>query len=171
MEIQVLKKLKALRSKLYLNCNGNKHSILNNQKGKCHCIWYEVSLWNTCSTLCKLSDKSILGPNVGDYLHFIYRNELEVNDTTDINELDREQQTLASPDILAIKGLANFEKFPAVIALSKLIDNWHVSDIHVNEARNIQQADYAEHLSTLGENLSNVIVFSSLKYCSLSFIL
>ncbi|SFV87048.1 FIG01209802: hypothetical protein [hydrothermal vent metagenome] len=84
----------------------------------------------------------------------------ELNDTTDINELDREQQTLASPDILAIKGLANFEKFPAVIALSKLIDNWHVSDIHVNEVRSIQQAgDYAEHLSTLGENLSLVIEY------------
>ena len=72
-----------MRFKLYLNCNGNKDSILNNQKGKCHCIWSEVYLWNSCSTLCKLSDKSILGPNVGDYLHFIYRNELEVKDTTD----------------------------------------------------------------------------------------
>lgn len=78
-------------------------------------------------------------------------------DSTEEKDLKREAQTLKSPDILAIKGLAQFEKFPAVIALSELIDNWHVSDIHVNEARNIQQADYAEHLSTLGENLSNVI--------------
>ena len=30
-----------------------------------------------------MQGKSILGPNVGDYLHFIYRNELEVKDTTD----------------------------------------------------------------------------------------
>jgi len=81
----------------------------------------------------------------------------ELDGDTDINELSREEQTLKSPDILAIKGLAQFEKFPAVIALSELIDNWHVSDIHVNEARNIQQADYAEHLSTLGNNLSSVI--------------
>ncbi|MDC9715313.1 MAG: AAA family ATPase [Gammaproteobacteria bacterium] len=81
----------------------------------------------------------------------------ELDDTINIKELDRENQTLKSSDILAVKGLANFEKFPAVIALSELIDNWHVSDIHINEARNIQQADYAEHLSTLGENLSNVI--------------
>ena len=80
-------------------------------------------------------------------------------DSTEEKDLEREEQTLKSPDILAIKGLAQFEKFPAVIALSELIDNWHVSDIHVNEARNIQQADYAEHLSTLGENLSNVIEY------------
>ncbi len=78
-------------------------------------------------------------------------------DSTEEGDLDRELQTLKSSDILAIKGLAQFEKFPAVIALSELIDNWHISDIHVNEARNIQQTDYAEHLSTLGENLSNVI--------------
>jgi predicted ATPase len=83
----------------------------------------------------------------------------ELNDTTDINDLKREEQTLKSADILAVKGLAQFEKFPAVIALSDLIDNWHVSDIHVNEARNIQQAGYAEHLSTLGENLSLVIEY------------
>ena len=72
-----------MRFKLCLNCNGNKDSILNNQKGKCHCIWSEVSLWNSCSTLCKLSDKCILGPHIGDYLHFIYRNELEVKDKAD----------------------------------------------------------------------------------------
>ena len=78
-------------------------------------------------------------------------------DSTEEQDLQREEQSLKSPDILAIKGLAQFEKFPAVIALSELIDNWHVSDIHVNEARNIQQTDKGEHLSTLGENLSNVI--------------
>jgi predicted ATPase len=78
-------------------------------------------------------------------------------DSTKEHELKREEQSLKSPDILAIKGLAQFEKFPAVIALSELIDNWHVSDIHVNEARNVQQAGYAEHLSTLGNNLSLVI--------------
>lgn len=80
-------------------------------------------------------------------------------DSTEEKSLKREDQSLKSPDILAIKGLSQFEKFPAVIALSELIDNWHVSDIHVNEARNIQQEDYAEHLSTLGENLSLVIKY------------
>ncbi len=81
----------------------------------------------------------------------------ELDGTTDIEDLEKEQQALKSTDILAIKGLAQFEKFHAVIALSELIDNWHVSDIHINKARNIQQTDLAEHLSTLGENLSNVI--------------
>jgi predicted ATPase len=81
----------------------------------------------------------------------------ELTDTTDINNLQKEEQKLKSDDILAIKGLAQFEKFPAVIALSELIDNWHISDINVNKARMTQEVNYAEHLSTLGENLSNVI--------------
>lgn len=88
----------------------------------------------------------------------------ELDSTTNINELDREQQTLKSPDILAIKGLAQFEKFPAVVALSKLIENWHVSDIHVSKARNEQQAGFQEHLSREGENLSLVIEYLHQKH-------
>ncbi len=48
----------------------------------------------------------------------------------DVKDLTREEQTLKSPDILAIKGLAQFKRFPAVVALGNLIENWHVSDFH-----------------------------------------
>lgn len=85
-------------------------------------------------------------------------NEQMLNSTEE-QDLQREPQTLKSTDILAIKGLAQFEKFPAVVALSQLIENWHVSDIHVNQARNEQQARFAEHLSKEGENLSLVIEY------------
>lgn len=83
----------------------------------------------------------------------------ELDNIADINQLNRERQTLKSPDILAVKGLAQFQKFPAVVALSQLIENWHVSDIHVNHARNEQQTGFAEHLSKEGENLSLVIEY------------
>ena len=75
----------------------------------------------------------------------------------DEKDLTREKRTLKSPDILAIKGLSQFEKFPAVVALGQWLEHWHVSDIHVSQARNEQQAGLAEHLSTEGENLSLVI--------------
>ncbi|CAC9596538.1 hypothetical protein BPUTSESOX_186 [uncultured Gammaproteobacteria bacterium] len=81
----------------------------------------------------------------------------ELDDNTDINSLDRDHQTLKSSDILAIKGLAQFEKFPVVIALSRLIENWHVSDIHISQIRNEQNTGFHEHLSREGENLSLVI--------------
>lgn len=84
-------------------------------------------------------------------------NELE--SVKDVKELKRESQTLKSPDILAIKGLAQFERFPAVVALGTLIENWHLSDFHINRARPEQEAGYAEHLSREGENLSLVVEY------------
>lgn len=81
-------------------------------------------------------------------------NELE--EIEDESELKREEQPLAKPDILAIKGLAQFKQFPAVMAFGQLIENWHVSDFHINSARMIQDDAYAEHLSKEGENLSLV---------------
>lgn len=74
-------------------------------------------------------------------------------------DLQREEQTLKSPDILAIKGLAQFKKFPAVMALGELIENWHISDFHINRARSTPETGYAEHLSREGENLPLVIQY------------
>jgi predicted ATPase len=84
-------------------------------------------------------------------------NELE--QVRDVKDLNREEQVLKSADLLAIKGLAQFERFPAAVALGDLIENWHVSDFHINRARPEQDAGYAEHLSREGENLSLVIQF------------
>jgi predicted ATPase len=84
-------------------------------------------------------------------------NELE--SVLDSNDLKREGQSLKSPDILAVKGLAQFERFPAVVTLGNLIENWHVSDFHINKARPEQETSYAEHLSREGENLSLVIQY------------
>ncbi|OAD19678.1 ATPase [Candidatus Thiomargarita nelsonii] len=72
------------------------------------------------------------------------------------NEPQREEQTLARPDILAIKGLAQFQKFPVIMKFGSLIENWHFSDFHINSAKQIQENGYAEHLSREGENLSLV---------------
>jgi predicted ATPase len=81
----------------------------------------------------------------------------ELDSVKDIKNLKRETQSLKSPDILAVKGLAQFERFPAVVALGNLIENWHVSDFHISKARPEQEVSYAEHLSREGENLSLVI--------------
>lgn len=83
----------------------------------------------------------------------------ELDTVNDESQLKREQQTLKSPDILAIKGLAQFERFPAVVALGNLIENWHLSDFHISRARPEADAGYAEHLSREGENLSLVVEY------------
>jgi len=74
-------------------------------------------------------------------------------------ELTREEQELDAPDILAIKGLGQFERFKAASAFRLMIENWHVSDFHVSEARPSQEDGFAEHLSTRGDNLPLVANF------------
>ena len=90
------------------------------------------------------------------------RGDAVINEIAEVeteSELERESQVLKSQDILAIKGLAQFERFPAVVALGNLIERWHISDFHINRARPEQEAGYAEHLSKEGENLSLVIEY------------
>jgi predicted ATPase len=82
-------------------------------------------------------------------------NEEEFNKPDE--ELKRENQTLDSPDVLAIKGLGQFQRFKAANAFRQLIENWHVSDFHINLARGSKDASgYAEHLSISGDNLQLV---------------
>ena len=83
----------------------------------------------------------------------------EAAETTAASQLERDHQSLKVPDLLAIKGLAQFERFPAVVALGDLVENWHVSDFHISKARPEQEAGYAEHLSREGENLALVMEY------------
>jgi predicted ATPase len=71
--------------------------------------------------------------------------------------LSREQQKLDSPDILALKGLGQFERFKAANAFRRLLESWHVSDFHINAARGRKEAaGDSEHLSETGDNLPRV---------------
>lgn len=88
----------------------------------------------------------------------------ELDSVDDERDLKREQQTLKRPDLLALKGLTQFEKFPGAAALGTLIENWHLSDFHISRARPEQEAGYAEHLSREGENLSLVIGYLQKEY-------
>jgi predicted ATPase len=83
----------------------------------------------------------------------------ELDNVENENDLCREKQSLKSPDTLAVKGLAQFKKFPAAMALGELISNWHISDFHIQRARTEQEVGHAEHLSREGENLALVTEF------------
>lgn len=75
-------------------------------------------------------------------------------------ELEREVQKLDSPDILAIKGLGQFERFKAANAFRRLIESWHVSDFHISAARGRKEAaGDSEHLSETGDNLPRVALY------------
>lgn len=83
----------------------------------------------------------------------------ELDSVESEEDLERKDQVLKSPDILAIKGLTNFQEFPAAVVLGNLVENWHLSDFHISRARPEQEAGYAEHLSREGENLSLVVEY------------
>ncbi len=86
--------------------------------------------------------KGVAIPDSGDYSNLV--------------ELKREEQVLKSPDILAIKGLGQFEKFKIITEFNKMIEDWQVSDFHIDNARKFSYVGYAEHLSVSGDNLSLV---------------
>jgi predicted ATPase len=79
-------------------------------------------------------------------------------------ELDREEQKLESNDILALKGLGQFQRFKAATAFRSLIENWHISDFHISEARGSKEISYAEYLSPTGDNMATVAQYIYQQY-------
>ena len=68
----------------------------------------------------------------------------------------RESQKLDSPDILAIKGLGQFQRFRAISSFRRLLDDWFVSNFQIQEARAVEDVALSEHLSETGNNLAQV---------------
>ena len=97
------------------------------------------------------------------FLDFEYGKGYAITNEEDFSKVDealhREEQVLDAPDILAIKGLGQFERFKAASAFRLMVENWHISDFHVSEARPSQEDGFAEHLSTRGDNLPLVANF------------
>ena len=69
---------------------------------------------------------------------------------------ERKEHVLDDPSVLAIKGLGQFKEFRVVSEFRGLIENWHISDFHISDARQSAEAGYAEHLSTRGDNVAQV---------------
>jgi len=94
------------------------------------------------------------------FLNFQYGEGYAITNEEDFNkpdeELDREHQKLSSPDTLAIKGLGQFDRFKAAQAFRTLIEQWHISDFHIGEARGVKDDDDSHHLSASGDNLPSV---------------
>ena len=73
----------------------------------------------------------------------------------DVQE-EREAFELEDSSVLAIKGLGQFRKFRIVSEFRSLLENWHISDFHISDARPSAEAGYSEHLSTRGDNVAQV---------------
>lgn len=71
-------------------------------------------------------------------------------------EEKRVEQTVTSPDILAIKGLGQFEQFKAISVFRSLLEKWYVSNFKIEYGRNISDTGISSHLSVSGDNLAQV---------------
>lgn len=70
-------------------------------------------------------------------------------------ELTREKQAV-DPDVLAISSLGQLKRFKAAKAFRELIENWYISDFHINEAQGKKDQELGIHLSRSGDNLPSV---------------
>ncbi|MCY4082248.1 MAG: AAA family ATPase [Caldilineaceae bacterium] len=63
---------------------------------------------------------------------------------------------LDDPSTLAIKSFGQLQEFPIVSEFRKYIENWHISNFQIADARPSADFGYAEHLSTRGDNVALV---------------
>ncbi len=63
---------------------------------------------------------------------------------------------LDDPSTLAIKSFGQLQEFPIVSELRRFIENWHISDFQIADARPSAEDGYAKHLSTRGDNVALV---------------
>lgn len=68
----------------------------------------------------------------------------------------RMEQKISASDILAIKGLGQFEQFKAIGAFRTLLEKWYVSNFKIEYGKSISDTGVANHLSVSGDNLAQV---------------
>jgi len=94
------------------------------------------------------------------FLDFAQGGGKTVTNEKDYGETDakeqREDYKLDSADILAIKGLGQFEGFRVINDFRKMIERWHVSNFSIDAARSVSETGMDEHLNISGSNLAQV---------------
>jgi predicted ATPase len=71
-------------------------------------------------------------------------------------EQKRRKQRVTSPDIMAIKGLGQFEEFRAISSFRNLSEKWYISNFKIENGRNVSDTGISNHLSVNGDNLAQV---------------
>ena len=77
----------------------------------------------------------------------------------DFSLAEKKTYELDSQDILAIKGLGQFQEYAAVNQVRKQIEDWFISDFNAKEAKELKDAGFGDRLSQSGANLVHVAQF------------
>lgn len=78
--------------------------------------------------------------------------------TDDVN-FQRTEETLSSPDLLAVSTLGQLTRHPRVAALRRFITGWYLSYLSADSTRGVPESGPQERLSQTGDNLPNVVQF------------
>lgn len=71
----------------------------------------------------------------------------------------RSEETLDSPEVLAVSALGQLARNPRVAALRRFITGWYLSYLTADSTRGVPEAGPQERLSATGDNLPNVIQY------------
>lgn len=74
-------------------------------------------------------------------------------------EEEREDQPLGADNILALKGLGQFERYTTIRSFRILLEQWLVSNLQNEEMRRINEVGADQQLSASGNNLAQVASF------------
>lgn len=74
-------------------------------------------------------------------------------------EATRIEETLDTPDTLAVSTLGQLARHPRIASLRRFITGWYLSYLSADSARGVPEAGAQERLSQSGDNLPNVIQY------------
>ena len=101
------------------------------------------------------------------FIDFSQGKGLAVSNEEDFSKPDigltREEQAVA-PDVLAVSSLGQLKRFKAATAFRELIENWHISDFDIDQARGKKTQELGAHLSRSGDNLPSVALHMKNKH-------
>lgn len=72
---------------------------------------------------------------------------------------DRSDESLDTPDLLAVSTLGQLSRHPRVAALRRFITGWYLSYVSADSTRSLPESGPQERLSQTGDNLPNVIQY------------
>lgn len=93
------------------------------------------------------------------FLDFKYGSGQVVTGEMPDEQDERREETLDSPDVLAVNTLGQFARHPRVSALRRFITGWYLSYLTAESARGAPEAGPQERLSLTGDNLPNVVQY------------
>lgn len=71
----------------------------------------------------------------------------------------RIDESLDSPEMLAVNTLGQLSRHPRIIALRRFITDWYLSYLTADNTRGVPEAGPQERLSAIGDNLPNVVQY------------